>query len=673
MDRLKRVWRSWPLRVKLIVMTTVLVVLVAASVTLLSIYFEQRAFRADWEQQAELLLDTLEVSVVDALYDLDADRLSDVMQALGENEVLSAGRVYDQEGRVIADAYDANGAYGSQRDSLGRQLVDSQGTLFIWQPDQLLAGRAVRVGPQRLGAISVGLPTASLETKLEAMRVRGLAVAVAAVATGILLALFVSRSITYKLQEMVERTEGVAAGDLTGEITVRGSDELAVLADAFNTMTARLGALVQSLEQRSRELASSQRLTFAISELSKATLDSELLLREAVQLLQSRFALSRVHIYLLSEGTRKLIVYAAAGEPGATPREQGDSLSLDDEGRLVAQAARAREAVLRDVSDPQAGCEVAVPLVTGGKLLGVLHVQDDCPNRFKSSDLETFGVLAGQIATALENALLFEQLYAAKESSEAASRAKSTFLANISHELRTPLTSVLGFAKISKKRLKGVIFPLITSREPKVRRAIDQVTANMDVIVSEGERLTTLIDDVLDLAKIEAGKIEWHMKPVSLEAVVAWSVEATDWMFEKKPLTFELDVEPGLPPVLGDRDRLAQVMINLISNAVKFTDEGSVTCRARRLGDEIVVSVIDTGIGVDPKHYDDVFDPFVQVGSTLTDKPRGTGLGLPICKYIVEHHGGRIWVESEGVPGQGTNLSFALPIARTTVESGDEV
>jgi signal transduction histidine kinase/HAMP domain-containing protein len=672
MERLKQLWRSWPLRVKLIVMTTVLVVLVAVSITLLSIYFEQRAFRTDWEQQAELLLDTLEISVVDALYYLDADHLSDVMEALGEDEVLVAGRVYDRDGRIIADAYSEGVTYDLQSDPLGRQLLDSQGTLFIWQSDQLLAGRAVRVGSQRLGAISVGLPTASLETKIDAMRVRGLAVAVAAIAMGMLLALFVSRSITYKLQEMVEMTEGVAAGDLTGEIAVRGNDELAVLARAFNAMTAQLAALIQSLEQRSQELESSQRLTFAVSELSKATLDPELLLREAVQLLQSRFALSRVHIYLLSEMTRRLVVYAATGESGEAAREQGYSISLDEKDSPVTQAARSQEAVLRDVSGPQVHCEVAVPMVMGGKLLGVLHVQDDCPSRFKQSDLETFGVLAGQIATALENALLFEQLYAAKESSEAASRAKSTFLANISHELRTPLTSVLGFAKISKKRLEEVIFPQVSGQEPKVRRAIDQVTANMDVIVLEGERLTTLINDVLDLAKIEAGKIEWHMELVSVEEVVEWSVEATDWMFEKKPLKFELDVETGLPLVLGDRNRLAQVMINLISNAVKFTDEGSVTCRVRQEGDEIVVSVIDTGIGVEPKNYNKLFDPFVQVGDSLTDKPRGTGLGLPICKYIVEHHGGRIWVESEGVPGQGTNFSFALPVAQPPVDSEDE-
>jgi signal transduction histidine kinase len=231
----------------------------------------------------------------------------------------------------------------------------------------------------------------------------------------------------------------------------------------------------------------------------------------------------------------------------------------------------------------------------------------------------------------------------------------------VSHELRTPLTSILGFTKIIQKRLDEVIFPVVTSDDRKVRRAVKQVGSNIDIIVSEGERLTALINDVLDLAKIEAGKIEWDMQPVSVQEVIERSVAATAPLFETKPLELVVDVEEELPVVIGDHDRLIQVVVNLMSNAVKFTDEGSVTCRARGAGGEIVVSVIDTGIGIDPNDHDKVFERFVQVGDTLTDKPKGTGLGLPICKNIVEYHGGRIWVESE--LGQGANFSFTLPIS----------
>ncbi len=256
------------------------------------------------------------------------------------------------------------------------------------------------------------------------------------------------------------------------------------------------------------------------------------------------------------------------------------------------------------------------------------------------------------------------EMVQAKEAAEAATQAKSAFLATISHELRTPLTSVLGFAKISKRRLEEVIFPAVTVDGRKVERAIQQVGSNMDIIVSEGERLTKLVNDVLDLTKIEAGKVDWHMGSVSVPEVIEQSVAVTAALFREKPLDLALDLAEALPPVWGDHDRLVQVVVNLLSNAVKFTDEGTVTCRARQVGDELVVSVIDTGVGVDPDDHDKVFEQFVQVGDTLTGKPRGTGLGLPICKNIVEHHAGRIWVESDGQPGQGANFSFSLPVSK---------
>ena len=180
-------------------------------------------------------------------------------------------------------------------------------------------------------------------------------------------------------------------------------------------------------------------------------------------------------------------------------------------------------------------------------------------------------------------------------------------------------------------------------------------------MVSEGERLTKLIDDVLDLAKIEAGKLEWHMEPVTVADVIDRATAATSSLFEQKGLSLVKEIAPDLPEVTGDRDRLIQVVINLISNSVKFTDTGSVTCRAARRGGEIVVSIADTGMGIAPTDQPKVFERFKQVGDTLTDKPKGTGLGLPICREIVEHHGGRIWVDSS--LGQGSTFSFSLPLA----------
>lgn len=241
---------------------------------------------------------------------------------------------------------------------------------------------------------------------------------------------------------------------------------------------------------------------------------------------------------------------------------------------------------------------------------------------------------------------------------------KSDFLSNVTHELRTPLTSILGFSKLIKKKLTELILPEITSNDKKVKKAVTQVKDNLDIIITEGTRLTSLINDVLDIAKMEAGKIEWKIEPLSIIEVIDRAVAATTTLFEQKGLELIIDIQDEeLPGIIGDRDRLIQTMINLLSNAVKFTDQGFVTCRARAAGNEVIVSVIDTGTGIASQDLEKVFEKFKQVGDTLTKKPKGTGLGLPICKEIVERHGGRIWAES--TPDVGSSFSFTLPAGQS--------
>lgn len=308
---------------------------------------------------------------------------------------------------------------------------------------------------------------------------------------------------------------------------------------------------------------------------------------------------------------------------------------------------------------------MGVPLKSGTQVVGVIGIAYDggSERSFGEAEVELLNRFAQLAAIALDNARLYTAAQEARAVAEAADRTKSAFLASVSHELRTPLTSVLGFAKIIKKRLE-VIIPAVSDDDRKVQRAIEQVGTNVDIIISEGERLTALINDVLDLAKIESGKIEWNMQPFSIQEIIERSVTATSALFAARSVELVVDVEADLPTIIGDQDRLIQVVINLISNAAKFTNQGTVTCRARRMEDKILVSVIDTGIGIAPDDHKKVFEQFVQVGDTLTDKPQGTGLGLSISKQIVEHHGGRIWVESE--LSQGSNFSFTLPIAAPT-------
>jgi PAS domain S-box-containing protein len=237
---------------------------------------------------------------------------------------------------------------------------------------------------------------------------------------------------------------------------------------------------------------------------------------------------------------------------------------------------------------------------------------------------------------------------------------KTDFISTVSHELRTPLTSVLGFAKLIQKKLEDVVLPAVNSDSPKIQRTVKQVRENLNIIIAEGDRLTSLINDVLDIAKIEAGKVEWNMQPLQIAEIIERAIAATTVLANSSNLQMLCEVEPNLPDVVGDRDRLIQVLINLISNAIKFTPAGTVTCRAHYQQGKIIVSVIDQGIGIASGDQPRVFEKFKQVGEVMTDKPKGTGLGLPICKQIVEHHQGQLWVDSQ--PGRGSTFAFSLPV-----------
>jgi signal transduction histidine kinase len=190
----------------------------------------------------------------------------------------------------------------------------------------------------------------------------------------------------------------------------------------------------------------------------------------------------------------------------------------------------------------------------------------------------------------------------------------------------------------------------------------------LGLIVSEAERLTRLINQTLDLAKIESGRADWNGCELDLKEVVEQSLAATSQLFREKEAHVDLDLPDNLPLILADRDRLIQVMLNLLSNAAKFLVQGAgrVGVKLRVLADGLEVSVSDNGPGIRPEDQELIFEKFRQVGDTMTAKPAGTGLGLPISRRIVEHFGGRLWVES--VPGEGATFRFTLPFADAQVE-----
>jgi len=430
--------------------------------------------------------------------------------------------------------------------------------------------------------------------------------------------------------------------------------------------------LLGEAKQRANELSTVNSISQALA--SQLNLDE--LIKLVGEQLRQLFRANIVYLAILDQKT-KVINFPYQYGDDLPPIRLGEGLTskiiLTGQPLLInkdVQELRAQLGVQR-IGLPAASY-LGVPIPVGDEIIGVLSVQStEHENRFNDDDLRLLMTIAASVGLALRKAKLFEELQVAKMDAEAARKtaekaneAKSAFLSTVSHELRTPLTSVLGFAKIIKKRLDEKIFPEVDRSDPKTGKTIQQITENLGVVVSEGERLTHLINDVLDLAKIEAGKMEWNMERVSMGEVAERAISATTALFENKDLILDKNIQAGIPDITGDRDKLIQVMVNLISNSVKFTPKGKVGCKVSRKKDEIVVSISDTGIGIAPQDHAAVFEQFKQVGDTLTDKPKGTGLGLPICKEIVEHHGGRIWVESE--LGKGSTFSFALPVLKTT-------
>jgi signal transduction histidine kinase len=247
---------------------------------------------------------------------------------------------------------------------------------------------------------------------------------------------------------------------------------------------------------------------------------------------------------------------------------------------------------------------------------------------------------------AIQNARLFREIEEKGRELEVASQHKSQFVANMSHELRTPLAAVLGYAELMQE---GIYEPLG-----------DKSLAALGRIRSNGKHLLGLINTVLDIAKIESGQFTLNIAEYSLDGVVETVRAATESLAQSKKLTLSTDVAKSLPVGLGDEQRLTQVLLNLVGNAIKFTDTGEVRIAAKAVDGHFTVSVVDTGPGIPEQERARIFEQFHQVDAANTKAKGGTGLGLSITKQIVEMHGGRIWVES--ILGQGSTFHMELPV-----------
>jgi signal transduction histidine kinase len=323
---------------------------------------------------------------------------------------------------------------------------------------------------------------------------------------------------------------------------------------------------------------------------------------------------------------------------------------------IIGQAVRTGQALIASAtgqdSAPQpmvAGnlSQMAVPVVNQRVVRAVIHLESPHPDAFSQDDMVFVSRLADHAAIAIENARLYQQ-------AQAANQAKTEFMSIASHELKIPMTSIKGYAKLLTLGTVGEL----TERQ----------TDFLNIIAANVDRMDRLVADLLDVSRIEAGRLRLDIQPVDLREVIDTVLQSVETQIAAKKLALRLEVPEKLPPVLGDQGRLIQVVTNLVSNAYKYTPEGGqIHIKADGLAaaspsDSLTISVRDTGLGIAPEDQKKIFTKFFRAEDPLVRDVPGTGLGLSITKSLVEMHGGKIWFESE--VGKGTTFAFTLPIAQ---------
>jgi signal transduction histidine kinase len=460
----------------------------------------------------------------------------------------------------------------------------------------------------------------------------------------------------------------IGAGDLTQRITIKTGDELEGLANQFNDMAGKLeesySDLERKVEQRTEELAQSVGELRALGEVSQAvnsTLDLETVLStivtKAVQLSGTEAGAIYVYDEVKSEFELQS-TYGMSEELIAAIKEHrvGVGVGADDPvGKAYAMRAMVQIHDLREEAKTpvlefvlQAGYRalLVVPLVGPESVVGALVVRRKAPGEFPKQTTDLLQTFAAQSVLAIQNAHLFTEIGEKSHQLEVASQHKSQFLANMSHELRTPLNAILGYTELILDQIYG-------ETPQKMHGVLERVQSN-------GKHLLSLINDVLDLSKIEAGQLVLSLADYSIKDVVNGVFSVVESLANAKKLALKVEVPPDLPRGRGDERRLTQVILNLVGNAIKFTDTGEVAIKAAAANGCYTVSVRDTGPGIAPADQAKIFEEFQQADSSVTKSKGGTGLGLSIARRIVELHGGKIRVES--VVGKGATFIVSVPV-----------
>ena len=424
----------------------------------------------------------------------------------------------------------------------------------------------------------------------------------------------------------------------------------------FKELEERNKALTESLEQQT---ATAEVLQVIASSPNSEQPVFEAILRSAVALCEVKLAAifrfdgSLVHLVATHDWSKEANNWSGQTYPTApTKRLIGPRVILT---KAIVEVRDTFDDPDYDRSAAETGGwrrMLGVPLLREGHVLGSIVLAWPSPGETPRKQVELIKTFADQAVIAIENTRLFREIAEKSHELEVASQHKSQFLANMSHELRTPLNAILGYTELIADGIYGEV-------PQKLGEVLERVQAS-------GRHLLGLINDVLDLSKIEAGQLTLASNDYSFHDVVQSVISGVESLAAEKQLKLSADLPADLPVGRGDERRITQVLMNLVGNAIKFTDTGEVAVRVTAPDGMFVTSVTDTGPGIPEDQQQRIFDEFQQVDSSSTRKKGGTGLGLAIAKRIVELHGGRIWVES--LVGQGSTFSFSLPVNVATGE-----
>lgn len=470
-----------------------------------------------------------------------------------------------------------------------------------------------------IGYVHVGMDKDSIIKRMWTVLINQIVILIAIFVISVILAYFMVNRISQPLNQLTLYSEKLLAHDFNAKLDIKSEDEIGILAKTMKSMAENTYEVFDRYEYA---------------------------LKDAVMELQDTLSYLTTIIDNMADG---LIVVDKDGiinhlNPAASALFGKPEFEMI--GKEVFTLGKDLEILAKQslYSDKVISSEIYLP----NNRSGMASAKRIDKENF-ADDSDAKGIMASVI--------LIRDVTKEKE----IDRLKTEFITTVSHELRTPLTSILGFVEISNKKFNETILPAIDTSDINVLRATKTLNRNFNIVLSEGERITSLINDILDISKLESGKVIWNFDQIHIEDVINTAHKALSSLFEKKGMLCFINIQLGLPTIRADRERLIQVVINLLSNALKFADNGKIICKAELSGENIVVSVTDEGPGIPKDEQENIFEKFKQVGDMITNKPKGTGLGLPISKKIVEAHGGKMWVESE--IGKGSTFYFTIPLA----------